>query len=169
MSFSTIATTAIMLIVIMSTLAVIIVFILMGINTVFTSLSTSSSKLSKLLNIRLSITSATYHNGTLCFNISNYGGKSLVIANGSILLLDYLSTSLGRRKITIIPYEEIIVNRLFLGNESLIINSRTAIELMPGSIVEFCVFNQDINTSSPLVMVFTSSYGVKASRIFNFG
>ena len=170
MGLGTVAAAMIIAAMIAITLFIFVMIFMTSVNYLYVSAQTSANRLANIVGSRLSIPSATYNptTGRLCYNVSNDGSKSVVIANGLLTLIDYVSTVTRQRKIVLIPFTSTVVSRVFIGNKTVVVNSTTAVELLPGATVELCMNVNDINTTQPTVIVSSLTTGTKASRIITF-
>lgn len=168
-ALSTAAVATIVAILILSGIAFFMYVFSTNVSYVYSVAQTSANNLKRILGSKLRISSVNYVNGTLCLNLSNEGSISVILDRGSLLLLDYISLSTNSREITLIPYERIKVNRVFLNNKTFVINENTAMELLPGITVELCTEVNDIDTSSRVIVVFSLPIGLKVSHVTYIG
>jgi len=168
-ALGSVAVTAIIAILILASISFFLYIFSTNVSYVYSIAQTSANNLKKILNVKLAIGEVTYSGSTLCMNLSNEGSSSIVLDRGSLMLLDYISLNTSSRRILLIPYDRITVNRVLLNNRSYVVKETTAIELLPGATVELCTSIDDVDTSKPLVIVFSLPIGVKISKITYLG
>jgi len=169
MALSTAAVAAIIALLVVGSIAMFILVFSTSINYVYAVAQTSVRNIERVIGVKLSIGSITYTNSVLCMNISSDGSKPLVVAQGVLTLLDYISLVTGNRRIVLIPFDRMAISRLFIGNRTVIINERTAIEVLPGAKVEVCMNVSDVDVANPLIAVFSLPIGVKATKVVYLG
>lgn len=168
-ALGSVAVTTIIAILILASISFFLYVFSTNVSYVYSIAQTSANNLKKILNARLAIDGVTYSGSTLCMNLSNEGSSSIILDRGSLMLLDYISSNTSSRKILLIPYDKITVNRVLLSNKSYVVRETTAIELLPGATVELCTSISDIDTSNPFIIVFSLPIGVKVSKITYLG
>ncbi len=170
MSMSTVISGAIILTAIVMSIALFVAVFVAAANYLHATIESAATTIKMSANARLAITSGLLNGSTLCINVTNYGGNSVVLAQGTIVLIDYIDNATSSRHIDTIPYDKIVVNKVYIGNYTINVGAHTAIELAPNVIAELCFTpSSAINTSYPVTVVLALSTGIKATRVLYLG
>lgn len=142
-------------------------------NTVITNMAFISKALNTLreentyLKQALIITSANYLNNCIFFNLSNLGSTAVLLDESSTLLLEYSSSS--GKVIEVLEYgRSWSLEGIYIGGR--LYSIRDALELRPGvtASIKACPTQVPI-PGDPILIVITTSRGVRAEYVFTYG
>lgn len=142
-------------------------------NTVVTHMTLVSRALNTLreentyLKQSLAITSASYLNNCIVFNLSNFGSTSVILDESLTLLLEYSSSS--GKVIEVLEYgKSWFLEGVYIGSR--LYPVRNTLELRPGATasIKACSTQMPI-PGEPILIVITTLRGVRAEYVFTYG
>lgn len=142
-------------------------------NTVITNIAFVSKALNTLreentyLKQVLTIMSANYLDNCVFFNLSNLGSTAVLLDESSTLLLEYSGSS--GKVIEVLEYgKSWFIEGVYIGGK--LYSTRDALELRPGAIASAKACPTQVPTPrEPILIVITTSRGVRAEYVFTYG